>query len=476
MEYFLVYRSAMVQTEGLSLIGKLAGTVGASEAALKILLSILLAHPISLFHRYNLYGKNQDLQHIYFAVCGLAIGIFNYGWDIFHTLATVIVVYIILKVAGGTLMSAVITLGFTMSYLLIGYYVTSTETYDIKWTMPECVLTLRLTGLAFDLYDGSKPLESLSAENKKVALTKVPSFLEVLAHSYFPASFLVGPQFSMKRYQDFVSGKFRGSESGLPDCLGAAVSRSLTGVLYLALYQIGYLYFPDDYLVSEDFQSLGILKRLFYMGVWGHIALYKYICIWLLCEGVCIEVGLTYNGEDKNGKTKWDGCANVNLSKFEGATIFTHYIESFNINTNHWVAQYIYKRLKFLGNKHLSQLGVLLFLAVWHGLHSGYYMCFFLEFVCLVMERDLQAMLTRNKAVLQFLSQPGVSHLTWLLLKLYTLVFMGYCMAPFVLLSVHKWFTAFYNTFFIGHVVWMGWHAYRPLVKILLPPAKESVS
>lgn len=40
--------------------------------------------------------------------------------------------------------------------LISGYYMTGTETYDIKWSMPQCVLTLRLIGLAFDLFDGKK--------------------------------------------------------------------------------------------------------------------------------------------------------------------------------------------------------------------------------------------------------------------------------------------------------------------------------
>lgn len=41
--------------------------------------------------------------------------------------------------------------------LFTGYYVTETESYDIIWTMPHCVLTLRLSGLAFDVYDGKMP-------------------------------------------------------------------------------------------------------------------------------------------------------------------------------------------------------------------------------------------------------------------------------------------------------------------------------
>lgn len=31
----------------------------------------------------------------------------------------------------------------------------------------------------------------------------------------------------------------------------------------------------------------------------------------------------------------------------------------------------MYKRLKFLGNREISQFAALLFLAVWHGLHTG---------------------------------------------------------------------------------------------------------
>jgi len=104
---------------------------------------------------------------------------------------------------------------------------------------------------------------------------------------------------------------------------------------------------------------------------------------------VCITFGLTYNGKNQDGSSRWDGCANVKLRRFETATQFNHYILSFNINTNHWCAEYIYKRLKFLGSKIYSQLLTLLFLALWHGFHSGYYHCFFMEFVVMYFERDV---------------------------------------------------------------------------------------
>jgi len=36
-----------------------------------------------------------------------------------------------------------------------------TESYTIKWTTPHCVLTLRLIGLVWDVYDGrTKPVSN----------------------------------------------------------------------------------------------------------------------------------------------------------------------------------------------------------------------------------------------------------------------------------------------------------------------------
>jgi lysophospholipid acyltransferase 5 len=106
--------------------------------------------------------------------------------------------------------------------------------------------------------------------------------------------------------------------------------------------------------------------------------------------------GLAHNGKDENGVVLWTGVENVKLSTFENTTEFTHYILSFNINTNQWSGQYIYKRLKFLGNRLVSQFATLLFLAVWHGFHSGYYVCFFFEFMVVYMERDVSESLRLN--------------------------------------------------------------------------------
>lgn len=72
--------------------------------------------------------------------------------------------------------------------------------------MPQCVLVLRLIGLSMNYHDGKKDDKILSDYQKKVSLKSLPSFLEIAAFVYFPGSFLIGPQFSMRRYIDFTNG------------------------------------------------------------------------------------------------------------------------------------------------------------------------------------------------------------------------------------------------------------------------------
>ena len=54
--------------------------------------------------------------------------------------------------AGGTLLSVLVSFIFNFGYLLVGYWYTASENYDICWTMPHCVLCLRLIGNNYCTY------------------------------------------------------------------------------------------------------------------------------------------------------------------------------------------------------------------------------------------------------------------------------------------------------------------------------------
>lgn len=57
---------------------------------------------------------------------------------------------------------------------------------------------------------------------------------------------------------------------------------------------------------------------------------------------MCILAGLGYNGRGEDGQPKWDACANMRVWIYETTPLFTGTINSFNINTNAWVARYLY--------------------------------------------------------------------------------------------------------------------------------------
>lgn len=205
----------------------------------------------------------------------------------YHSLTAILVSYgFILFLKGNALV--VTTLIFNMSYLLMGYYNTATKTYDITWTMPHCVLTLKLIGLAFDIADGQRDESQLSATQKKSAVKTKPNLLEIAAFTYFPASFLVGPQFSFRRYLSFIDKEFDKYDGYFM----AGAKRAAIGCCYLAVNVIGAGYLSDKYMTSPEFsEDHGVLMRIVLAGLWARIVFYKYISCWLLTESVAICFG-----------------------------------------------------------------------------------------------------------------------------------------------------------------------------------------
>ena len=256
--------------------------------------------------------------------------------------------------------------------------------------MPQCVLCLRLIGLSWDLYDGArmkKNPESLSKDQQKTALTSSPNVLEMLSHSFFIGGYFVGPQFSLAKYREFVSPQYQSSLPASPVPFG--LKRLGLSVVYMTAHVVGSMFLPELWPITDSFAQTSFAGKLLLLPVWVKLILAKYLSMWLMAEGVCAVAGLSYvPTSDPESEINWSGCANVKLRRLESAQKFGHYIEAFNINTNAWVMNYVYKRLKFLNNRYISQMSALVFLAVWHGWHSGYYITFLNEFLVVNFEKD----------------------------------------------------------------------------------------
>ncbi|XP_041986604.1 lysophospholipid acyltransferase 5 [Aricia agestis] len=445
---------------GISPIPLLAAAIGTTEPALNLLVSILLGFPLGMV--YNSHVRHHTrYRNLFFIVTGVDIALFNFGLSFYHNVIPALVIHVSTRVLGAGPLNAILTFVFNIVYLVAGYAVTESEDYDITWTMPHCVLTLKLIALSFDLWDGQKMIrgEQLSENNRKTALEAPPTLEELLGFIYFPACFLVGPIFSFRRYKDFICDQFPLDEES--DILQEqALKRLAQGIIYLIAFQVGVSVFNVQYMRSDEWWERSVIYRHIYCGMWAHCALYKYISCWLLTEAACIRFGLSYASPGR-----WGACANIRLMRFEGATKFQHYIDSFNCNTNHFAAEYVYKRLKFLGSRQASQLATLGFLALWHGVRSGYYMTFFNEFIIIFMEKEVEGMLSSTQLYRRAWAGPARWPL-YALLKMYTIVFMGWSLVPFDLKIFGKWWPIYQSLYFSGFLIFLPWaFAYKPLLK-----------
>uniref|UniRef100_A0A1B0CHD0 Lysophospholipid acyltransferase 5 n=2 Tax=Lutzomyia longipalpis TaxID=7200 RepID=A0A1B0CHD0_LUTLO len=400
------------------LIGQLAGAVGATEPALRLLISVVLGYPLSLFYRNFIWPLPELQQHIFMIISGMTICLFNYGSDVYHSILAILATYILIKVLGPTKKLMIASFAFHMTHLLFGYIMTGTDNYDIVWTMPHCVLVLRLIGLTFDICDtfGSHKKGDEPKEMDVYGIKKMPNLLQISSYTYFPGSFLAGPQFPYHQYERFLGKEFE-KYQGFVD---AGLKRFGLGFMYLAIFQILNIFASDTYLLSEDYASAGYFKRLIFLGIWGRLTLYKYMSVWLLSEGVCTRFGLTFRNV-KEGKEDWSAGENVKIWRLEQANRFTHYIESFNVATNHWFDSIV------KGNEKLRRL----------------------------------------------LEHPHLQPVYFVLLKFYAIVGMGWCLVPFAFLSFSKYWAIFRAVHFLGYVYALAYIGIHFILKALFPRDKS---
>ncbi|XP_032242937.1 lysophospholipid acyltransferase 5 [Nematostella vectensis] len=454
-------------------LAHLVTLTGLSDPVLRLISSLLIAYPLALFYRVFLYRGNPTVQHIFFTATGLSITYYCYGLGTTHSVVNITLCYLLLLFGGPTTITVVLSFILNMGYLLLGYTANATGDYDVDWTTPHCVLCLRLISLTWNYYDGHEPKEILSPD-KTTALKKLPSILEVFGNCYFCGGCVVGPLFPIKSYIDLVEGKLIDKKDDNNSCIPAGFLRFLGGIAYLGLHSGLAVVFSNDYLLSDNFQTFSYWNKMWIIGVWGRVALMKYLGVWLTSEGSCIISGLGYNGKTEDGKLQWDGLRNMKLSIYEVSYTYQHIVDSFNINTNKWVFKYCFKRLRFLGNKHVSHFLTLMFLALWHGIFIGYFFAFFMEFLIIIMEKQIFTMCVliskKRWSDLTAFSKAVLIAIQWPI----RFNGLGYCAVPFCLLSwdrIHRVYSITYYTVPAVLATWFILYptVIAPLVKALAP-------
>lgn len=449
----------------------LASFLGTSETGVRLLTCLLLISPVlGILYRFFILTRKWPcvIRHWYFILTGLAMCFFCYGWHTGYILTSVFTVFVILRFCEAMNrpnLAPRLVFPFVMVVLLLGYMVYASEKYDINWTTVQCTLTLKMISIAFDWSDGQKDESKveMKANLKQSFITVAPSLLEIMGYSFYFGGLHGGPVFQFRRYREFVEGSLFAHP--IPSSFQPAAIQLFKGIMYLAQFIVMDFVFPDKYTYSSDLNGYPLIVQLLFNALWARKTLIRYIGVWLLADMSNILSGMAYNGKDaKSGKDKWDAVCGVHPILFETGCSCQSIIESFNITTNQWALNYIYKRLRFLNSKLISSAAVLLFLSIWHGFHPGYFLTFLgCELPLASLEKRVIETFKPHLPPWEHLGLPqkvifcGIG-MCW---KHFAL---PYGLLPFVLLELRLSLQALARVYFLPHVFMLAWFLLTPII------------
>ncbi|KAJ6538943.1 endoplasmic reticulum protein [Mycena capillaripes] len=444
----------------------LAGAVGASVGQVKLISCLLIAYPLgSLFIRIP--SEKPVLKHLFNIGVTLffLFPVLELYSAFFQLLASILGTYYIAKYHHGSLMPWIV-FTFVMGHLTVNHvirYVYNFSYETIEVTGPQMVLTMKLTTFAWNVYDGRRPAEDLDKWQMAKRVTQFPSLLEFLGYSFYFPGFLVGPYLDYAEYMDLINetlfkklavkGKNgRNIPSGRKR---VAYRKMLFGLAYLGIFVVFTGTWNYSISLTPWFVEQSLLKRIAIYQLCGVLERVKYYAVWTLTEGASILTGLGFTGLSPSGDTLWNGAANVNVFLIELAPNFKVLLDSWNMKTNVWLRECVYKRVTPKGKKPGFRSSMITFgtSAFWHGIASGYYLTFvtggFITTIARLARANIRPLLLPAPG-----APPSIAKRAYDVLgTVFTILLLNYAASPFMLLSAKDSFLTWGRLGFYGHII-----------------------
>lgn len=266
---------------------------------------------------------------------------------------------------------------------------------SIDITGAQMVLVMKLTAFCWNVQDGRLPEAELTDFQKEHAVRTMPSILDYTGYVFFFPALMGGPAFDYCDYSDYITTtmftlppgtdpskapptrkKRKIPRSGVP-----AAFKGVYGTLWIVAFLKFSGWYPTSFYLGPDYMKYNFFRRVWQLYMLGVATRMKYYGVWSLSEGACILSGIGYNGIDPATKrAKWDRLTNIEPWEVETAQNARAYLGFWNINTNHWLKNYMYLRVTPKGKKpgFRATLATFVTSAFWHGFYPGYYLTFVL--------------------------------------------------------------------------------------------------
>ncbi|GAA6007872.1 hypothetical protein JCM11491_006519 [Sporobolomyces phaffii] len=404
--------------------GYLAATLGVSPDQIKVILLLVLSIPLSSVFPFLPSSTRSAAQHLYALVPSVVFLCFTLNLRkgflelVADSFATWLIVKLGVRQKWGKTMPWIV-FAVVMGHLAYNHILRQIAGVDgvdeIEITGSQMVLTMKLISFAWSVYDGQLPLDKLDKTQQASRIDKVPSLLEFMGYCMFFPSILAGPSYTYRSYDSFTSKRLflkETSTSSVPDNLSSkdipagrkrkAAKRFITALVFLGVYSTYGGQFGMDKLLEGKFVAQrSLVQRIGFMNLAGFVARTKYYAVWCMAETAFIVAGLGYNPQTKH----YDASRNVRIRSIELAPNFKILLDSWNMNTNVWLRECIYKRVAKSGKKPGFKSTQITFItsALWHGFNP----CYLLTFVLGGFAQSLGRLLRNN--VRPFFLPPGAT-------------------------------------------------------------------
>lgn len=286
---------------------------------------------------------------------------------------------------------------FLMGYMSVShiYRQIVSDPTKVDVTGAQMVLVMKLSAFCWNVYDGTKAESELDDYQRDRALREMPSLLDYTGFVMFFPSLFAGPAFDFADYRRWIGTTMFDLPPGtdpakapatrknrrIPRSGTPAMIKMATGLAWiLAFLQFSKMYSTATVL-DDSYKQYGFLRRVWLLYMLGVVTRMKYYGVWALTEGSCILSGIGFKGIDpKTGRADWSRLENVRPLGVELAQNSHAYLGNWNINTNHWLRNYVYLRVTPKGKKPGFRASMATFVtsAFWHGFYPGYYLSFIL--------------------------------------------------------------------------------------------------
>ncbi|PWZ03415.1 MBOAT-domain-containing protein [Testicularia cyperi] len=465
-----------------SLFRPVADMAGAPVDYIKLFFCLIIAFPLSAAFPYL---ETASQKHLYSLAVSFIffVPILSLYSGFLQLLGSALLTYYICMYKVGGKKMGWLVFGLQMGHLTFNHAVRKfggIPLSTIEITSMQMVAVMNLSTFAWDCYDGQlRSAEQCDESQKKSRITQMPSLLEFLGYAFYFPGVLIGPSTRFCDYKAWADGSLFASPKGKEKANGkgvaampsgrvpAAVISLLTGLGFMAVFSLYAPAYSYEKLIGlhGGLPGYSWIDTILFVQLAGFMARTKYYGIWSLTDGACILSGLGYNGVDATtGRTRWNRCRNIDIPKIELANNWKELLDHWNMNTNVWLRNNVYKRIARPGKKpgFKSTMTTFFTSAFWHGLEPGYYLSFilagFMQSVAKMLRKHVRPM---------FFKQPNVPNPTFATVTTFSPSQLFYCtvsvvmsqltlnyaVAPFLLLEFKASIAGWRAAYFYGHIL-----------------------